>query len=111
MGVFVKGNLIGTLLLFKYSKLGKEFLIHPPLAPHCGLAVELTAEKRSTRQGQVKRILSALAAYLKDHHKKSYIDFCLPAESNDAQPFQWLKFEVSPKHSYRLELKKSEEEL
>ena len=73
--------------------------------------VELTAEKQSTRQGQVKRVLSALASYLKDHHKKSYIDFCLPAEFLDAQPFQWLKFEVSPKHSYRLDLKKSEEEL
>ena len=111
LGVFGKDNLIGTLLLFRYSKLGKEFLIHPPLAPHCGLKVEVTAEKRSTRQGQVKRILSSLAAYLRDHHKKSYIDFCLPAEFNDAQPFQWLNFEVSPKHSYRLSLKKSEEEL
>ncbi|MEM9053010.1 MAG: hypothetical protein AAGC47_13230 [Bacteroidota bacterium] len=111
LGVFGKDKLVGTLMLFKYSKLGKEFLIHPPLAPHCGLTVEVTAEKQSTRQGQVKHILSALAAYLKHHHRKSYIDFCLPAEYSDAQPFQWLKFEVSPKHSYRLDLRKSEEEL
>jgi hypothetical protein len=111
LGVFGKKAMIGTLLLFRYTKMSKEFLIHPPLSPHCGLTVELTAEKRSTRQGQVKNVLNALASYLSEHHKSAYIDFCLPEEFQDSQPFQWLKFEVSPKHSYRLNLDRSEEEL
>jgi len=111
LGIFRKNKIIGSLLLFKYYKWGKEFVIHPPLAPHCGLQVELSAEKISTQQGQIKRALNALANYLSEEFHRSYIDICLPSEFQDAQPFQWKKFEVSPRYTYLLDLKKTQEEL
>lgn len=111
VGIFTKGGIIGTLLLFKYKKLGKTFVIHPPLSPHCGLHVNCTAEKISTQQTQIKRALKALAAFLADYYRDAYIDFCLPKEIIDAQPFQWAGFSASPRFSYRLNLQLSSDAL
>jgi len=111
LGIFSKSNLIATLLLYRYKKLGKTFVIQPPLAPHCGLSIVTTAEKRSTQQTQVKRVLKALADYLVESYKDAYIDFCFPKDIIDGQPFQWKDFSVSPRYSYRLNVDRSEEKL
>lgn len=106
-----KGQVVGTFCLYQYTRLGKQFVINPPMSPHCGLRLRVKGEKVYSRQSEIKRMVAAMANFLKQEFKGAFIDIALPYELSDVQPFQWKGFYSSPKYGYLLNLNRSEEEL
>lgn len=110
-GIYRNSELFGAFFLYQYTRLGKQFLINLPMAPHCGLKLRLMGEKVHSRQSEVKRAITAIATFLRQEYKGAIIDFTLPIEFLDAQPFQWRSYQVIPKYTYLLQVDKGEDHL
>ncbi len=110
-GIYRKDELFGAFFLYQYTRLGKQFLINLPMAPHCGLQLRLMGEKVHSRQSEVKRAITAIATFLRQQYKGAYIDFTLPPNFMDAQPFQWRSYHVVPKYTYLLRVDQGEEQM
>jgi hypothetical protein len=109
--IFKGGDMVAAFHLYHYSRLGKQFLINPPMAPHCGFMAKLAGEKIYSRQSEIKRMLTAMAHFLKTEYKGAFFDFSFPPEVVDVQPFQWKGFHTAPRYTYLLPLQSTEEQL
>ena len=110
-GIFQKGECVGIFCLYIYTRLGKRFVITPPNAPHCGLKLRLRAEKPHSLQGEIKRIMAALAQFFKSTFKGAYLDVVMPESIVDMQAFQGTGYHVSPAYTYLLDLSPEPEHL
>ncbi len=110
-GMFKGTEMVASFHLYHYTRLGKHFLINPPMSPHCGFQARLSGEKMYSRQSEMKRLLTAMAQFLKTEYKSAFFDFSFPPEVIDVQPFQWKGFHALPRYTYLLHLDRTEEEL
>lgn len=110
-GIYNKDIILGAFHLYHYSRLGKQFIIDPPMSPHCGLELLLHGEKVYSRQSELKKMTAAVAAFLKREFQGAYISVCLPDHLIDVQAFQWEGFHTLPKYTYLLDLGQSEGDL
>lgn len=97
--------------LYTYRRAGMRFVINSPFSPHIGLTLFHNAGTISTRNDAVKHLLRTITEFLGKSFKGAMIDFALPANIRDPQPFQRAGILVTPKMSYRLDLTRSESEL
>lgn len=97
--------------LYTYRRAGLRFVINSPLSPHIGLTIFHEAETIYARNHTVKQVLRAVTDFLESTFRGAMIDFALPANIRDPQPFQRAGILVTPKISYRLDLMRSEPEL
>lgn len=94
--------------LFVYKHLHKSFVISTPMSQHIGLYIFEKKEGTYGAQTQAKRIIRALADFLKKEYPNAFVDFCLPAKITDVQPLLWSGLHASPKYTYRLDITASE---
>ncbi len=110
-GIYKGESLKAIFHLYKYSRLGKTFLINAPLASNCGFTIRISNEKPYNRQSELKRIFRSMAAYLRKEYPNALFDFSLPYTYVDAQPFLQQGFNAGLKYTYRLSLTDSEAEM
>ncbi|NNC83835.1 MAG: GNAT family N-acetyltransferase [Flavobacteriales bacterium] len=104
------GERLATFLLFHSSKLGVDYTITSPFAPHIGLDLRLSAEKMESRQSLEKSIHRAIAELL-NSRKDALLEISLSVDVVDSQAYTWSGQEVSPRHTYHIDLARSKEEL
>ncbi|NNK81345.1 MAG: peptidoglycan bridge formation glycyltransferase FemA/FemB family protein, partial [Flavobacteriales bacterium] len=86
------------------------YTITSPLAPHIGLEISIDSIKLESKQSKEKAIHKAIAEFI-DAGKDSLVEFSLPTEIIDTQAYTWAGFDVSPRHTYHIDLNQSEEQL
>ena len=106
-----KSQIKAQLILYGYKKLIQTVVINAPFSAHCGLEFKALSTKASTRTSEVKRVSRSLADHLIQSYPNAVIDFSLPPEIKDIQPFKESGFEVDVRYTYRLDLMPEEEDL
>jgi hypothetical protein len=101
---------IGTFLLFRKSKMGLRYCITPPFAPHIGLMGYSESQKVESQQSFWKGLHQTLAEFLRKQND-ALLDICLSTSHTDSQPYTWTGFQVKPRHTYLIDLSKSQDEL
>lgn len=86
---------------YSYKKLGKKFLITPPLAPY---ALEIYTEQE---EGALDEYLSFLA----ENHSKSYIHLVLRVDGGFKALLEENEFQVATKPNFVLDLRREIDEL
>ncbi len=88
-----------TYFIYSYKKLGKTFLITPPLSPY---ALEVESEEGS---------LDSFIGFLQEKHSKAYIHLILNLKPENKEVLRTNGFSVSQKPNFLLNLSRSPEEL
>lgn len=100
------GQLKGILILQKNKRLKLFTQISAPTNfPSCNLIYPLTTSNPAKRNGEIKKVMSAIAAFLKKSKKIISVPF--PTTWDDFQPFYWEGFKVITRYTYTIDLIKS----
>ncbi len=105
-----KDTVLGGWVAFEKKKWGLKMLITPPFASHCGLFLVHSKDSVFGVQSDKKKVLEAMCTFLQasSYH---YIKLDLPVSFDDIQPAIWKGMSYSVKYTYRLDLKRSKEDL
>lgn len=103
-------DVIGCFNYYRFKKNGFTFLITPPYAPNIELFYINPAESIVGKNSFTKDVITELTAYF-DSLGVSYINFNLPYNCTDTQPFVWKGYISKTRYSYLLNLSASKEEL
>ncbi|MFN2422967.1 MAG: GNAT family N-acetyltransferase [Cryomorphaceae bacterium] len=108
----VKGEeALAVFHLYVYKHLHKSFVINTPMSQHVGLFLLKKGGATYAAQSDTKRIVRAIADFLKKQYPGALIDFCLPANISDVQPLLWSGLHASPRYTYRIDLTADEDTL
>ena len=103
-GIFAPPDLmVGAFSLYHTRICGLKYIKNPITTPHCGLIYRNEPGNRYKRNSHEKAIHTCIADFLRAL-KPAIIQFNLPPEVADAQPYLWKGFKVSPTYTYRLDL-------
>lgn len=94
--------------LFFSKRKGLEQISNPPFFQNCSLVVKNNKQNSYERQSVTKRVLKCFSSFLSEF---SWVNISLPHSFNDAQPFIWDGFTVSPRYTYLLDISNSNKEL
>lgn len=111
LGIFNKNNeLIGVFTAYKFKRfrLFTQYAT-PQFMPTCELTFNDETSNPSKKASFHKSIGELIANYLNE--KRQIITLEFPAYFNSFQPFSEKKFKVSTRHTYLLDLTKSEDAL
>jgi lipid II:glycine glycyltransferase (peptidoglycan interpeptide bridge formation enzyme) len=103
-------QLIGGFYFMNTKKYGFSFLKLPPYTPHCGLFFTSNSKNRSSVNSFSKEVITEVCNYLTSR-KSALTVLAFPSDIVDLQPFIWTKYKVVPNYTYRVDLKKSLEEI
>lgn len=110
-GVFDKGEEpIAVFAVYHGLKMGRRFLITPPLTPHCALSIHQRSQKPSSTQTLLKKVQMAMIDFFAADGA-DVIDIQLPTSMVDTQEFLWAHYEVQPRYTYQLDLRSDDEAL
>jgi len=109
-GIHDHDSLRGAFSLYHTHIYGLSYIKNPITTPHCGLIYCNETGNRYKRNSQEKAIHACIADFLKTL-KPAIIQFNLPPEVTDVQPYLWKGFKVSPTYTYRLDLRRDMEEI
>jgi Acetyltransferase (GNAT) domain len=114
LNIFVIYNnnqeMIGGFFGLIGKKYGLPYFINAPFTPHCGLFYTNPALSPASKAGTDKKVIELISEYLQQQ-KFKFIQFYLPFQIIDAQPFIWAKYTVATKYTYQINLSHSEEVL
>lgn len=103
-GIFQNDNTcIGFWYMYHYSKWGIRFCITPPGLSDIGLQFITGSEKRVSRIGTQKEIFELMAQTIYAA-APDYTELTFPYQFQDMQALLWLKFNITPKYTYHLNL-------
>jgi len=104
-GIFdAHDSLQGAFSLYHTYLYGLRYIKNPITTPHCGLIYRNESGNRYKWNSQEKAIHTCIADFLLTL-KAAVIQFNLPPEVKDVQPYLWKGFKVSPTYTYRLNRK------
>lgn len=103
-------EVIGCFLYYQFKKLGFQCIITPPFIPDIALHYVNPAESVVGKNSFTKELMDALAVFFL-RKKAAYISVNLPSFISDTQPFIWRGFSARPRHTYKLALSASPENL
>ncbi|MDI1354707.1 MAG: GNAT family N-acetyltransferase [bacterium] len=103
-------QLIGGFYFLKTKKYGFNFLKLPPYTPHCGLFFISESTNRSSGNNFSKEVITEVCNYIQ-RENAALVVLAFPSAIIDFQPFIWNKFKVIPNYTYRIDLKRSMEEI
>jgi hypothetical protein len=103
-------ELIGSFFGLVGKKYGFPYFINAQFTPHCGLFYSNPALSPASKAGTDKKVIELISEYLRQQ-KFKFIQFYLPFQIIDAQPFIWAKYTVTPKYTYQINLANTEETL
>ncbi|MFA5816710.1 MAG: GNAT family N-acetyltransferase, partial [Bacteroidales bacterium] len=109
-GIYDHDSLRGAFSLYHTRIYGLSYIKNPITTPHCGLIYCNESGNRYKRNSQEKAIHACIAGFLRTL-KAGIIQFNLPPEVKDVQPYLWKGFKVSPTYTYRLDLTTDIEEI
>ena len=101
---------IAWFFLYETKMAGHKLLMDPPFL---GSAFQVSTEsaKIESHQTRLKQILRCIAEGLKYHFRSYLVNFALPPEVKDLQPFLWAGFRERVRYTYLADLQLSEQEL
>jgi hypothetical protein len=103
-GIFdANDSLMGAFTLYHTHLYGMRYIKNPITTPHGGLIYRNDSGNRYKWNSQEKAIHTCIAGFLLSL-KAGIIQFNLPPEVRDVQPYLWKRFKVSPTYTYRLDL-------
>lgn len=98
-----KGAVLAVFHLTRTKRHGITLWSHPPFAQHCAYLADLRANNPAKRNGDVKRLHAAVAAFLV--RLPGVVTVGFPAGETDMQPYIWAGAKVIPNYTYRIDLK------
>ena len=111
LGVFRKdGQLQGGCALKESRLKFFKVLTNTTYAANSGFFFRQDASQNAQRIASLKAALQSLVECI-DEMKYPLVDISFPPEIQDVQVFQWKGFRSIPSYTYRLDLKRSEEEI
>lgn len=103
-------QLIGGFYYLKTKKLGFDFVKLPPYTPHCGLFFINESKNQSSINNFSKEVVQEVCNHFSGLRSALTI-LAFPSSVTDMQPFIWDKYKVVPNYTYRLDLKKSMDDI
>ncbi len=103
-------NLVGAFTLLHTRIKGLSYLKNPLTTPHNALIYRNDADSLFKRNSFDKSLHTSIADFLKKQHA-GMIQFSLPPEVKDVQPYLWKGFKVSPSYTYQLNLSAADDQI
>jgi Acetyltransferase (GNAT) domain len=103
-------EMIGSFFGLVGKKYGLPYFINAQFTPHCGLFYVNPSLSPASKAGTDKKVIELISEYLQQQ-KFKFIQFYLPFQIIDVQPFIWAKYTVGTKYTYQISLSDSEETL
>ncbi len=110
-GIYDKNRLVAVFYYFSDKYIGIPYYHCPPYTPYNGFYSNIQTKNFASQQGEMKRIMGAIATYFDKLSSKSIIKIAFPPECIDMQPFVWQKFKVVPNYTYRISLTQTLDEI
>ena len=111
IGIYKDENqLVGGFYYLNAKKFGLTFIKLPPYTPHCGLFFISENKNKSSINSNSKEIVTQVCNYFMKLRPALTV-LAFPSKIKDLQPFIWEKYKVIPNYTYRIDLKKSMEEI
>lgn len=104
------GNPVAQFAVYSFNKLWQKHIITPPFLTDIQLNSNCSANNESQVTNFHRDVLSTIATYFNER-QHTYLELVLPNSVKDALPFIWNNYKVGVRHTYLLELQKTEEEL
>lgn len=102
-GVFDgKGAVLAVFQMLRSKRSGFTLWSNPPFNQHCAFLADVRSKNPAKRNGDIKRLHSAVAAFLNTLDGVVTVGF--PPETKDMQPYIWAKCKVVPNYTYRIDL-------
>lgn len=97
-----KGEVLAAFQLVRSERNGITLWSHPPFTQHCAFLADIRSNNTAKRNGDIKRLHSAVAEFLSGLDGVVTVGF--PPEVVDMQPYIWAKCKVVPAYTYRIDL-------
>ncbi|MFN0149111.1 MAG: GNAT family N-acetyltransferase [bacterium] len=110
LGVFRNGVLVGGVPTYERHFAGLAMTNPPVVAGYAGVLLDLPEYERSGRSiSETEQILEALVAGVRERF--AFARFTHAPGLADTRPFQWAGWRVTPRYTYRIAPRESEEML
>jgi hypothetical protein len=103
-------QMCGGFYFLRTKRMGVSFLKLPPYTPHCGLFYISESSNRSSVNSFSKEVVTEVCNYIRSQSATLTV-LAFPSEVIDLQPFIWEKYKVVPNYTYRIDLRRSTEEI
>lgn len=98
-----KDSVLAVFQLVRSKRSGLTLWSNPPFNQHCAFLADVRSKNPAKRNGDIKRLHGAVAAFLTTLNGVVTLGF--PPETVDMQPYIWAKCKVVPNYTYRIDLK------
>lgn len=97
-----KGALLAVFQMHRSKRSGLTLWSNPPFNQHCAFLADVRSKNPAKRNGDIKRVHTAVAAFL--NTLDGVVTLGFPPETVDMQPYIWAKCKVIPNYTYRIDL-------
>jgi hypothetical protein len=106
---------VGIFPVFEVRKLGVGAVFSPPPGLQTLFLGPLQLNERNMKQRKLdkrrKRFTNGCVEWIDDEIDPRYFRFATPVEYEDIRSFSWNDFTVAPRHTYHLDIDRSDDEL